>query len=160
MLVEDRQDDVILIRRAFLQARVFNPVVVVRDGEEAIAYLSGQGVYANRSLHPLPDFILLDLKMPKVDGFEVLTWIRAHPILRGLPVVVLTSSTELKDVNRAYELGANSFLVKPMDFETFTALGGLLERYWLKANAHAEHKTPGAEPESALDLNGRTSKAS
>src|SRR5438270_424523 len=85
--------------------------ICVRDGAEAMDYLRGEGSYANRDEYPLPALILLDLKMPKVDGFEVLTLLRAHPTLRSLPVLVLTSSDQLRDVNRAYELGANSFLV-------------------------------------------------
>jgi CheY-like chemotaxis protein len=133
-LVEDREDDVFLIRKALLRAEVPSPVHVVRDGGEAIAYLSGEGPFADRLLHPLPDFVLLDLKMSKVGGLEVLKWIRAHPQLRGFPVVVLTSSSDLKDVTRAYELRANSFLVKPAEFETFAALGQQLQRYWFKVN--------------------------
>src|SRR5438445_5134266 len=89
LLVEDRQDDVMLILRSFDKAGMTNPIHVVRDGEEAIAYLSGSGKYSNRDDHPLPELVLLDLKMPKLDGFEVLRWIRTHPQLSGLRVVVL-----------------------------------------------------------------------
>jgi CheY-like chemotaxis protein len=132
LLVEDLEADVAIIRLSFAKAKLNNPVHVVRDGEEAIAYLSGEGKYSNRAENPLPDLILLDLKMPKVDGFEVLQWLRAQPTLRAIPVVVLTSSNQMKDVNRAYELGANSFFVKPMDFENFTATSELLKKFWLK----------------------------
>src|SRR6476619_4385714 len=114
LLVEDRGEDILLIQKAFHRAGVVNPRLAVRDGEQAIAYLSGTGPYSNRAEYPLPWLILLDLKMPRVDGFEVLKWIRSQPELRRLIVVVLTSSEQLKDVNRAYELGANSFMVKPM----------------------------------------------
>ena len=132
LLVEDLENDVTIIRKSFQRANLHNPVHVVRDGEEAIAYLLGEGKYSNRDEHPLPDLILLDLKMPKIDGFEVLEWIRAQPNLRSIPVLVLTSSDQMRDVNRAYELGANSFLVKPLDFENFVATSDLLQRYWLK----------------------------
>jgi len=133
LLVEDLDDDIELVRRAFAKAAVLNPIHVVRSGEEALKYLSGTGSYANRAEHPLPDLILLDLRMPGMDGFEVLTWIRAQQGIRTIPVVVLTSSDLVWDVNRAYELGASSFLVKPMDFEDYTHLGKLISNYWLKA---------------------------
>jgi CheY-like chemotaxis protein len=95
LLAEDREDDVVLIRRAFRQAYVNNPLQVVQDGVEAISYLRGEGKYSNREEYPLPDLILLDLKMPRVDGFEVLKWIREQPSLATLRVVVLTSSEDL-----------------------------------------------------------------
>src|SRR5258705_8683596 len=109
LLAEDREDDIALIRKAFARAYVLNPLQVVRDGEEAIAYLSGEGKYSNRAEYPLPDLLLLDLKMPRIDGFEVLKWIREQPGLSALRVVVLTSSEDIRDVNVAYRLGANSF---------------------------------------------------
>src|SRR5438309_11574947 len=92
LLAEDREDDIFLIRKAFRTAGLNNPLYVVNDGEQAIAYLIGDGPFSNRDEYPLPDIILLDLKMPRLDGFEVLTWIRQQPGIRGLPVVVLTSS--------------------------------------------------------------------
>src|SRR6516225_8524692 len=100
LLVEDDSGDALLIRRAFVQAKVLNPVQVVSSGEEAIAYLSGTGRYANRAEFPLPELVLLDLKMPGIDGFEVLRWIRAQPGIRGMRVVVLSGSDEMRDVNR------------------------------------------------------------
>jgi len=133
LLVEDLADDVELVRRAFTKAAVPNPIHIVRSGEEALKYLSGTEMYANRAEHPLPDLILLDLHMPGMDGFEVLAWIRAQPGIRTIPVVVLTSSDLVWDVNRAYELGASSFLVKPIDFQNYTELGRLVANYWLKA---------------------------
>jgi CheY-like chemotaxis protein len=132
LLVEDLDDDIFLIRRAFQKAEIHNPFHVVKDGEEAIAYLSGKGKYANRDEHPLPDLIMLDLKLPKMDGFEVLEWIRVQPGIRNIATLVLTSSNQLRDVNRAYALGANSFLVKPIDFDNYIELGKLLNKYWLK----------------------------
>jgi CheY-like chemotaxis protein len=132
LLVEDLEADVFIIRKSFEKAKLPNPLQVVSDGEQAIAYLKGEGTYANRDEYPLPALILLDLKMPKIDGFEVLQWIRSHPTLRSIPVLVLTSSSQMRDVNRAYELGANSFLVKPHDFENFVATTQTLQNYWLK----------------------------
>lgn len=146
LLVEDREDDIVLIRKAFSKAGLLNPLYVVRNGEEAVAYLLGDKPYANRSEYPLPDLILLDLKMPRMDGFEVLTWIRTQPGIRGLPVVVLTSSQELRDVNQAYSLGANSFLVKPLDFENSVELARLLHRYWLKSSKLPETYRPASQP--------------
>ena len=104
---------------------------LVRDGEEAMAYLAGEGKFQDRAEFPFPDLVLLDLKMPRVDGFEVLRWIREHPKIRNLRVVVLTSSHQLRDVNEAYRLGANSFLVKPLDFENFVETSKALRSYWL-----------------------------
>src|SRR5438552_3547618 len=142
LLVEDRQDDILLIRRAFQKAYINNPLQVVRDGEEAIAYLSGEGKYSNRAEYPLPDLVLLDLKMPRVDGFGVLKWIRAQPGLKGLRVIVLTSSADMRDVNTAYNLGANSFLVKPMDFEDVVHLSKSLTSYWLQLSKTPETFRP------------------
>ena len=132
LLAEDREEDIILIQRAFKQAYINNPLFVVRNGEEAIDYLSGVGKYSNREEYPVPDLLLLDLKMPRVDGFEVLEWIRAQPGLSTLRVVVLTMSEDMRDVNRAYRLGANSFMVKPMEFQDVMELGKSLTQYWLK----------------------------
>ncbi len=130
LLVEDRADDVTLMLRSFEKAGIKNPVRVAIDGEEAVAYLSGTGKYSNRDEYPLPELILLDLKMPKMDGFEVLKWIRTHPEFSQLRVVVLTSSDDIRDVNLAYKLGASSFLVKPMDFDRFVELSGFIADNW------------------------------
>src|SRR4051812_19668406 len=100
LLAEDNEDDLLVIRKAFQRSNLLNPVHIVRDGEEAVAYLEGKGKYASRDEYPLPDLLLLDLKMPKVDGFEVLAWVRQHPTLRALCIVVLTTSTDMRDVNR------------------------------------------------------------
>jgi CheY-like chemotaxis protein len=137
LLAEDEEDYVLLIRRAFAMAKIPNPVHVVWNGQEAIAYLKGEGKYSNREEYPLPDLFLLDLKMPRVNGFEVLKWVRSQPGLAPLRVLVLTSSDEIRDVNEAYKLGANSFLVKPLDFEDFAQLSRLIQEFWLKAS-----KTP------------------
>ena len=138
LLADDSEDDVLLIRRAFKKGEIHNPLHVVRDGDEAIAYLSGEGKYGNRAEYPLPDLLLLDLKMPRTDGFEVLRWIRQQPGLQALRVVVLTSSADLRDVNEAYQLGANSFLAKPMEFENFVETSMFLKHYWLVMNKAPE----------------------
>src|SRR5882672_1875339 len=117
MLVEDSEDDILIIRRAFQTAAIPNPMHVVRDGEAAIAYLSDTGKYTLRDEYPLPALVLLDLKLPGMDGFDVLRWIRQTPGLMALRVVVLTSSDNIRDVNTAYQLGANSFMVKDLDFQ-------------------------------------------
>src|ERR1044071_2998771 len=103
LLAEDREDDVVIIRRAFLQGRILNPLFVVKDGEEVISYLSGEGKYSNRAEYPLPELLLLDLKMPKLDGFEVLRWIRQDPGLKALRVVVLTSDRKSTRLNSSHE---------------------------------------------------------
>jgi CheY-like chemotaxis protein len=131
LLVEDNEDDAAMVRRAFWRSKVVNPLQVVRSGEEALEYLAGTGRYGNRFEYPLPELILLDLNMPGIDGFQVLRWIRQQPGLRALRVVVLTSSTELRDATLAYRLGANSFLVKPMDFEEFVSITNAIQGYWL-----------------------------
>ena len=137
LLAEDDEDHVVLIRHAFAEADLRNPLFVVWNGEEAIAYLSGTGKYSNRDEYPLPDLLLLDLKMPRLDGFEVLKWVRQQPGLAPLRILVLTSSNELRDVNRAYQLGANSFLVKPLDFQDVIQLSKVIQKYWLNRS-----KTP------------------
>jgi CheY-like chemotaxis protein len=142
LLADDLEDDVLLIRRAFKKGNINNPVHVVRDGEEAICYLKGEGKYSNRDEYPLPDLMLLDLQMPRKDGFEVLRWVRQQPGLAALRIVVLTSSEDLRDVNEAYRLGANSFLVKPLEFENFVETSMFLKHYWLVMNKKAATSRP------------------
>jgi CheY-like chemotaxis protein len=153
LLVDDLEDDRLLVRRAFEKAAVSNPLHCVSSGEEAIQYLGGTGPYANRAEHPLPDLILLDLKMPGMDGFEVLVWLRQQPGFRSIPVVVLTSSDLIKDVNRAYALGANSFLVKPLDFQNYTELGKVINEYWLRKVKTPETFRPPPRPDSRRSNN-------
>ena len=112
LLVEDDPDHVLLIQRALARASLVNPLKIVRDGDEAIAYLAGTGEYDDRTRFPIPSLVLLDLKLPRKSGLEVLEWIRGHEALKFLPVVVLTSSSESRDIERAYALGVNSYLVK------------------------------------------------
>ena len=119
------------MQRAFEKARLANPLQVVRDGEEAIAYLSGAGDFADREAHPLPVIILLDLKLPRVSGFEVLEWLQNHPELADIPVVVLTSSDEQPDVAKAKQLGARSYLLKPGQLDDLVQMMLRLQGYWL-----------------------------
>jgi CheY-like chemotaxis protein len=154
LLAEDREDDVLLIRKAFEKAELANPIYVVRNGEEAVAYLMGDAPFSNRNEYPLPDLLLLDLKMPKLDGFETLLWIRNQPGIRNIPVVILTSSEQSGDVTQAYALGANSFLVKPADFHHSIELVKLLHRYWLRTSRlpqtfRPEPKCNGVPPKPA-----------
>lgn len=122
LVVEDVENDVELISRTLSQSGIPNPRHFVKNGEEAINYLLGMEPYSDRKRYPLPALVLLGLKLPGMDGFEVLQWIRNHRHFGDLRVVVLTSSTDVRDVKKAYRLGANSFLVKPLEFENASAL--------------------------------------
>jgi CheY-like chemotaxis protein len=153
LLVEDTEEDVLLIHRAFLKANILNPLQVVRSGEDAIEYLQGTGRFSNRAEFPLPSLVLLDLKMKGIDGFEVLRWIRQQPDLTRLRVVVLTSSNAVSDVNLAYQLGANSFLVKPVDFDRLVEISQALKGYWLWMSAEPEvARASPAETRRRVDL--------
>jgi CheY-like chemotaxis protein len=134
LLVEDDPNDTLLIERAFQKAGLKDVLRIVRDGEQAIDYLKGAGQYANRELYPLPFLLLLDLKMPGADGFEVLQWLRSEPSMKRLLVVVLTSSNLQADVDRAYEMGANSYLVKPVEFDEMVRMIRRFEVYWMEIN--------------------------
>ncbi len=138
LLVEDSPDDALLIQRAFRKANLANPVQLVRDGEEAVAYLSGAPPYEDRTRFPLPVFMLLDLKLPRRSGLEVLAWVRQESVVKRLPVVVLTSSRESVDVNRAYDLGVNSYLTKPVGFEALLEMVKNVNLYWLVLNENPE----------------------
>jgi CheY-like chemotaxis protein len=138
LLVEDSPDDALLIQRAFRKANLANPVQLVRDGEEAVTYLKGAPPFDDRSRFPLPVFMLLDLKLPRRSGLEVLAWVRQESPVRRLPVVVLTSSRESVDVNRAYDLGVNSYLTKPVGFEALLEMVKNVNLYWLVLNEHPE----------------------
>ena len=131
--VEDDPNDILLGTRAMATVGIPTPRVV-RDGQEAIAYLSGDGAYSDRSRHPLPSVILLDLKLPRVSGVEVLRWLRSQEFLRRIPVIMFTSSKEPGDINSAYDAGANAYLVKAVDFKELVELLGLIRGFWLRAN--------------------------
>ena len=122
LLAEDSEDDVIIFRKEMSKASIDFPLFVAKDGEETIAYLKGAGKFGNRSEFPMPDLLLLDLVMPEITGFEVLEWIREQPGLASLPVVVLTSSETIHDIKLANQLGARSYLVKPLKFKDLLQL--------------------------------------
>ena len=137
LLVEDSADDAELVRYAFGKAGIANPLVTINDGAAAIGYIEGAGAYADRASHPLPSLVLLDLKLPRRSGFEVLQAIRGNPATKHTPVVVLTSSSQNADIQRAYETGANSYLVKPVGRDTLLEMVKSLEAYWIKLNHSA-----------------------
>lgn len=137
LLVEDNEDDVELILNAFGKAEVLNPVQIVTDGDQAIAYLSGEGPFVDRGAYPMPSLILLDLKLPRRSGFEVLEFAKSHPRTRLAPVVVLTSSNQNGDIRKAYEMGANSYLVKPVRRDALIEMMRALDTYWLGLNETA-----------------------
>ncbi len=134
LLVEDNEHDIFFLQRAFKKAEIMTPLQVVGDGREALEYLKGSGKFADRGRHPLPDLVLLDLKLPEMGGLEVLQWIRAQPELRTMIVVILTSSHLDTDIHRAYVLGANSFLVKTPSLEDLAKMSKLVHDYWLVLN--------------------------
>lgn len=134
LLVEDNPDDEALTLRALKKNNIGNELAVVRDGAEALEFLFCTGIYADRNPHDIPQVVLLDLKLPKVDGLEVLRQIRAHENTRLLPVVILTSSKEEQDRLNGYSLGANSYVQKPVDFDQFIGAVRQLGLYWLILN--------------------------
>lgn len=134
LLVEDNPNDIKLTLHAFKRSNLANQIHVARDGAEALDYLFGAGAYAGRSLEQGPRVILLDLKLPLIDGFEVLRRIKQDPRTSAIPVVILTSSAEERDIVDSYALGVNSYIVKPVDFEQFTEAARTLGMYWLLLN--------------------------
>ncbi len=135
--VEDEEADSFLIQFAFKQAAITNPLKVVTDGKMAINYLSGAGCFGDREKFPLPCLILLDLKLPGTSGLEVLAWMRGQPNLRHIVVVIFSSSAQPQDLNRCYELGANSFVQKPAGLQETIAFARLLKAWWLELNRFA-----------------------
>ncbi|MBN1313417.1 MAG: response regulator [Anaerolineae bacterium] len=133
-LVEDNPDDELLIRRALEKHHILNQIVVAHDGVEALDYLFGEGAHEGRDVSVMPQVILLDLKLPRLDGMEVLRRLRADERTRLLPVVILTSSDEERDIVESYELGANSYIRKPVDFAQFADAVQQLSLYWLLLN--------------------------
>lgn len=134
LLIEDNPDDTALALRAFKRAHIGNKIVCVDDGVEAIDFLFAQGAYAGRDINLLPQLILLDLNMPRMNGLEVLQKIRTTPHTRYLPVVILTTSNEERDLVQSYDLGANSYVRKPVDYDQFVAAVSQLGLYWLVLN--------------------------
>jgi two-component system response regulator len=141
LLIEDNISDIALTRRAFERSRISNPLLIAEDGQAALDLIFCQGAYADRDVEGLPALILLDLKLPKVDGLEVLRQVRAHQRTRRIPVVILTSSNEEEDVAKAYDLGANSFIRKPVDFLQFAEAVAHLGLYWLVLNEPPPKRT-------------------
>ena len=139
LLVEDNPDDVELTLRAFRKSKIANEIVVARDGVEALDYLFATGQHAGRDNSALPQLVLLDLKLPRLDGLQVLERIRANPKTSLLPVVILTSSTEHPDLLSGYKLGANSYIRKPVDFQEFVVAVRRLGLYWLLLNQPPPH---------------------
>jgi len=139
LLVEDNPDDVDLTLRAFRKSKIANEIIIARDGVEALDYLFATGQHAGRDNSSLPQLVLLDLKLPRLDGLQVLERIRANPKTRLLPVVILTSSTEQPDLVTGYSLGANSYIRKPVDFQEFLVAVRRLGLYWLLLNQPPPH---------------------
>jgi CheY-like chemotaxis protein len=134
LLVEDDENDVFFFRRAARDSQIANPIFVARDGQDAIEYLHGEGRYENRVQFPLPCLMILDLKMPRKTGMDVLEWLRAHPMVRTLPVIVLSSSAQPEDIERALHLGANAFVVKPGSIDTRAELTRSIRSFWIQFN--------------------------
>jgi CheY-like chemotaxis protein len=134
LVVEDNEDDLFFIKMACKRSGIPHELHFVMDGRAAVDYLAGNGVYADRKSHPIPDVIFLDVKLPELNGHEVLEWIRSQPILRTLPVVMVTSSTHDADVNRAYELGVTSYLRKIASRAEFGQAVRVILKYWLELN--------------------------
>jgi len=134
LIAEDDPSDAFLLKRAFTLANIPATLHFVRDGQEAIDYLQGDDRYKDRAVYPLPDLMLLDLKMPRLNGFDVLSWLRRQPGLKRLLVTVLTSSDQPDDINRAYDLGAISYLLKPHNSSHLSELVAQVKRYWLDLN--------------------------
>ncbi len=143
LLVEDDPNDVLLIQRAFRKANVVAPLQVVHHGEAAVAYLEGQGEYADRERYPPPILMLLDMKLPRRSGLGVLSWMRQHEALQAPPVVALTSSGEPTDILRAYDLGARSYYVKPASFPDLLDLVKVLVRDFPDLQSLADERSPG-----------------
>lgn len=142
LLVEDNPDDALLMQRAFQSHGIMRPSHICRNGSEAISYLSGAGVYADRKTYPYPHIVITDLKMPGSDGFDVLAWLREHPDLTVIPTLVWSSSADARDVKRAYCLGANGYLCKPTDFQKFKEMVGDMFRFWDRCEKPATDTGP------------------
>jgi CheY-like chemotaxis protein len=134
LLVEDTPSDATLVRRGFEKTNVLNPIVWVKNGQEALGYLSGLGQYGDRTKYSLPALILLDLDLPEMSGFELLQWKRTQPYIRRIPAVVLTIDNAASTVNAAYDLGANSYLVKPGNPDEIMRIVKIIQEYWLGLN--------------------------
>ncbi len=130
LLVEDDLNDIFLVKRAFKIAQIHNPLQIVTDGQEAISYLRGVDKYGDRQTYPLPKLLVMDIRMPRKSGFDVLEFVKGSPTLRRIPVVIVSSSEDPADINRAYESGANAYMVKPVDFREVEHLFQSITTYW------------------------------
>jgi two-component system response regulator len=149
LLVEDNPDDVELTRLAFAKSKLSNRLSVVRDGVEALAYLFCTDEYAHRRIEDNPRIVLLDLKLPNLDGLEVLRQLKSDPRTQTIPVIMLTASAEERDIVESYRLGVNSYIVKPIDFQQFTDAVGQLGLYWLLLNRPPAPHRPGVDTNGA-----------
>jgi CheY-like chemotaxis protein len=147
LLVEDDENDILLFQRAVRDAAIRNPLAIARDGQEAIEYLDGQGQFANRTRFPLPCLIILDIKMPRKTGLEVLEWLANKESLRVLPVIMFSSSPRAEDIADAYRLGANAFIVKPSSLERRAELARVIKSFWLEFNQAPVVSTAEKRPE-------------
>lgn len=131
LAAEDDENDALFLTRAHKEAGLENPLVIVRDGQEAVDYLGGASIYADRAAHPLPGLLLLDLKMPRMNGFDVLAWLAMQPDLKHLPVIILSSSSNEADMERARQMGARDYLIKPHHYRELTGMLRDLSARWL-----------------------------
>src|SRR5437879_12450070 len=146
LYVEDNADDVLLLRHAFKRADILDPVQFAQDGQEAIDYLAGAEKFSDRQKYPMPRLVLLDLKLPRKTGIEVLQWIRGQPVLRKLPVIILSASAQKSDVGRCYEVGANAFLVKPTGIDTVGDMCRAIQHSWMAYDVFPPEFSGPAEP--------------
>jgi CheY-like chemotaxis protein len=130
LLVEDEEADATLLKMAFRRNNLPNPIQWAQDGLEAMEYLNGEGAYADRTQYPFPEVLLLDLKMPRVDGLELLSWLKKHPEFRVIPTIIMTSSRQDLDIEKAYNLGANTYMIKPSSFQELAKMVKLIHEYW------------------------------
>jgi len=144
LLVEDEENDAMLLKMAFEKNNISNPVQWVRDGMEAVAYLNGDGVFADRKKYPFPEVLLLDLKMPRMTGLELLAWIQEHPDFKIIPTIIMTSSKQEIDIEKAYHLGANTYMTKPCSFDELANMVKLTHEYWAMS-AKPKTKSPKTE---------------
>jgi len=142
LVAEDELNDVLLLKDAFAKAGVKPPIYFASDGQEVMDYLDGKSPFDNPVKYPLPNLLLLDLKLPRASGFEVLEWLRGHPTLNRLLVVVFSESGEARDVTRAYSLGANAYIIKPRGRDELVHIVERLQKYWLNINAERDQFLP------------------
>jgi len=142
LVAEDSEGDAFVLQRAFEKAQIDAELHFVADGQDAVDYLLGVGPFTDRKVHPMPRLLLLDLRMPRLSGFDVLGWLQKHPTLKRLPVAVFTSSNIDKDVDRAYDLGANSYIVKPGSLNGYAGLMETLHKYWTELNRLSSEIVP------------------